>query len=427
LFIRTEFDDILDCLREDDDYQKRPPQGPPTDLPTLSEEDLADLKGELSGKQLQESTGLQRYAYKTIEPLTEGDLKLKELTFPCKEDLKYVNICGIDGSNQKVERGLFYFILARSAFVNFKYSTDGSKPYAQEKTRDFSAMVQVDGNIFNENLTNSCQTAPATSDISLLPIVEGSNQKPLRVAYDPSKSDKNPKSHALGWAVKLQQALELAAIEDVDYQSGKDTICIRDGPLFSTSVTPVDVIDGLKKTKKWNKNQVLISSSKRVSESTLLVEALLNPAGKSLRDYWFQGQNIIDATLKTVATDMLLLPKILKPGHRTPLMAAVPRARSAVVDKDPDLTPLVCYYYSRTRPHTFIRLEVPKFMWERDKEMVNRGLQITAWQHELGRKAPLVQIFADKFSQLYSEKLILERKTNRKLKERRLTLPEEYE
>jgi len=425
--MKTDFDDILNCLREDEDYQKRPPQGPPTDLPTLSEDELESLKGEFSGRQLQESSGFDRYAYKTIEPLFEGDLKPKELILPTKEDLKHINICGIDGSNQKIERGLFYFILARGAFVNFKYSTDGSKPYAYEKTKDFSAMVQVDGNLFNENLSNNCQTAPQGSDVSLLSIVEGTNKKPLRVAYDPTKSDKNPRSHALGWAVKLQQALELSCIDAIDYQGNVDTVCIRDGPLFSTSVTPTDVIDGLSRTKKWGSNQILISSSKRVSESTLLVEALLNPVAKPLRDYWFQGQNIVDATLKTVATDMLLLPKILKPGHRTPLMAAVPRARSAIVDHDPDLTPLMCYYYSRTRPHTFIRLEVPKFMWEHDKDMVNRGLQITAWQHELGRRAPLVQLFADKFAQLYSEKVILERKTNRTLEERKLTLPEEYE
>ena len=88
--------------------------------------------------------------------------------------------------------------------------------------------------------------------------------------------------------------------------------------------------------------------------------------------------------------------------------------------------PLSCYYLSRHRPHTYIRIEVPKFMWERDSHRVEKAIQLVCWQHELGHKAPLAQLFAHKLCQLDYEKSLLEKRTLAALRERNLNFPEEY-
>jgi hypothetical protein len=228
----------------------------------------------------------------------------------------------------------------------------------------------------------------------------------------------------LGWAVKIQQALELASISDISTEH--KTVCIKDGPLFSTSVSIRDVIDGLNPIFTWH-NQILISCSKRIKDSTLLLEALLKNV--SLRNFWFSGQDITDDTLNSIASDSLLLPRILRPGHRTPLMAAVPVSRQMVVDDqqgDPRLKPLSCYYLSRHRPHTYIRLEIPIFMWERDRNLTNEAIRLVAWQHELGHSAPYVQIAADERCQLSAEKLILEKQTQAAMNKFALTFPEDF-
>lgn len=426
IYDTTNFDNVLKRLRPSTEYYALPPRGPPQNLPHLSEADLDGLRTELLGENLASNLNMQGYAYESIKPNIEGDLMPKDIPLPDTNDLKHIDVCSIDGSNERVGRGIFYFLISRGAFVNFKYSTDGSKPYVYTKTRDFSAVIQVDGNIFNDSIIYDCQSpgANASGELDVLPIIQGTDKRPLRVGYDPTISNKSPSSQALGWAVKIQQALELECLSYVRSDVDAKTVCIRDGPLFSTSATKTDIKKGLGKTFDWGRNQILIASSKRVSESTLLVEALLG--SQDLRDYWFEDQNLTDSTLKNLATDMLLLPKILHPGQRTPLMAAVPRARNQITKDEPRLMPLVCYYYSRMKPHTFIRLEVPKFMWDQNKDMVNEALKITAWQHELGHKAPLVQLFADKFSRLLSEKAILERKIDKKLDESGLVLPEAY-
>ena len=350
----------------------------------------------------------------------------KDVPFPTEDLLNNINICGIDGSSQKIERGSFYLLMARAATVNFRYSKAGHKPYFSTKSKDLSGIEIVDGNIFNERvaLNGQRQTVGADGSVSLFPVIQQNIAKPLLFSYNPERSNKNPKAQALGLVVKMQQTLELACLEYVPLAPDQDTVCIRDGPLFSTSVSPEDTFDGLKKTFAWNK-QILISSSKRVSESTLLVQVLLQSS--TVRNHWFPSQNITDSTLKSVATDMLLLPRILKPGQRTPLIAAVPRARKQVITLDQRLIPLVCYYYSRLEPHTFIRWEVPKFMWDRDKEAVEKAFRIAAWQHELGHNAPLIQMFADQQSQIGAEKEILERETNAFLSKCELDLPERYE
>lgn len=366
--------------------------------------------------------GLSTFAYDSIT-LTETELAPRDVALPEPSDFEDLTIWGIDGSNQRIDRSSFYLILARAALVHFRYSRAGHKPYYGSQAKDLSGLVLVDGNVFNDDVFIHTRQIKTDGDNALvLPYAQSQERDPLLVRHDPEKTNRNPNAQALGWGVKFQQALELAQLAQVP----KDTsgVCIRDGPLFSTSVSPGETAEALGTTYSW-KNKVLVSCSKRVSESTLLVEALLHH--QKLKDYWFAGQELTDSTLKSIATDMLLLPRLVKPGQRTPLMAAVPRARKAVVEIDEDLTPLACYYLSRTRPHTFVRLEVPRFMWKRDAAATEKAIQIVAWQHELGRRAPLVQLFADDRCQLTSEAAIIRHQTSAALATKSLDFPEVYE
>jgi hypothetical protein len=409
------FESVLGTFNDAKGYKSGPPKGPPDELPTLTDEELKALK--LPVFQEDRDNG---GAYKEIK-LVEDPAPI-EVKLPTATDLEDVNICGIDGSNQRVERSSFYFILARAAIVEFRYSTKNAKPYFYTRTRNAGAVTWVDGNVFTESIKLFTKT-PAKQDdtANILKDIEGLSDSPLLVRYDPDKVDKSPSSHALGWAVKLQQALELLCIKDVP--TNTRTICIKDGPLFSTSVSPADTKAGLAPIFGW-KDQVLIACSKRVKDSSLLVEALLG--NQALREHWFPNQNLSDVSLKAVATDSLLLPRILKPGFRTPLMAAVPIARQQIVNEDPRLMPLSCYYLSRHRPHTYIRVEIPQFMYEQNKDIVDEAISLVAWQHELGHRAPLVQLAADNMCQLQAEKLILEKQTTAALLRQGLEFPEEY-
>jgi len=413
------FDGVLNSLTTGEDYKNKPPRGPPATLASLSEDELNSLKQTVYGENLD----IKTRSYSEITINVEGDMKPKNVVLPKEESLSDINICGIDGSNQRINRNCFYFIISRASLVNFRYSKPGYKPYFYTKNRDSSGVVWVDGNVFNEDVSLHSHFLKTNGKLThILPKLDKEDNVPFLIAYDPSKSEKRPSAQALGWGVKIQQALELSLIKKVPVDI--QTICIRDGPLFSTSVSPQDNISGLNPIFAW-KNQILISCSKRIADSTLIVEALLQQP--TLRDYWFPNQNITDQTLNSVATDSLLLPKILSPGQRTPLMAAVPLARQEIVKQEKELMPLTCYYYRRLKPHNFIRLELPKFMWEKNKELVDKAIEIVAWQHELGKDAPLVQAFADKRCQLSSEKIILKKQTAAALKKKNLEIPEGYD
>ncbi|HLC37739.1 MAG TPA: DNA double-strand break repair nuclease NurA [Candidatus Nanoarchaeia archaeon] len=425
--LTKQFNGVLKCLRKGEDYKSLPPRGPPEDLPSLSDEELEALDRTLEGR----DSDFKNYAYDKINVgIEDGEPNPKDVRLPSEDELDKVNICSIDGSNQKLNYSSFYFIIARSALVIFRYSKEKNKPYHSTHLRDGSCLLLVDGNVFEEGIGLYTKQIPVVEEdekkqYPILNLIEQNTKDPFQVTYDPSKSNKNPAAHALGWGVKLQQALELSSLNDVP-EDGNFTVCIRDGPLFSTSVSKRDTVDGLRKTIPWsNKKKVLVSCSKRVSESTFLVQALLQNI--TLRNYWFPNQEVTDDTLKRVPTDKILLPRILKPGQRTPLMLGIPRARTEVVKEEEKLSPLICYYFSRNKPHTFIRMEIPKFMWDENKEDIEKAIKIVAWQHELGVKAPLVQLFADNQCQLQNEIKVIERQTNLALNERELDFPEDYE
>ncbi|MBC6993572.1 DNA double-strand break repair nuclease NurA [Neolewinella lacunae] len=411
------FDRVMECFVDGEVYKRSPPTGPQEELATLSVEELKAIQQTVYGEDLQ-ATG---YSYSHIKIIE--DPQPKPVEFPKIQDLENLNVCGIDGSSQRVERATFYFILARASIVEFRYSTVDLKPYFYNQTLDASAILWVDGNVFSDRLnlfTQSLKTDNHGRANILAPLAKD-RSLPFLVKHDPTKIDKSPSSHAIGWAVKLQQGLELECLKKVP--TDVPTVCIKDGPLFSTSVSPRDTLDGLYPIFAWN-HHVLIAVSKRVKDSSLLVEALQKNI--PLRDFWFKDQNINDQTLRLVSTDSIILPRILKPGYRTPLMEALPVSRKAIVEDEPRLMPLSCYYLSRHRPHTYIRLEIPKFMYDKNAEQVEKAISVVCWQHELGHKAPLVQVAADERCQLQHEKTILERQTISHLHKNNLHFPEDY-
>jgi hypothetical protein len=402
------FGGILKSFNDGATYKKKPPQGPPEHWPSISDEELAALNQTDNGEDKSKDR-----PYKILDLVLEDDYMPRKVQLPTLDFLADLNIYGIDGSNQKIEKSAFYLILARAAIINFRYSIDGSKPYFTHKVKDSSSVMIVDHNVFDLDKINVNSTiielgdSPDQKRIGKYLINESAGLLSFR--YDISKTDKSPSSQALGIAVKIMQTLELICLMEIP--TDKKAICIKDGPLFSTSVAEKDTIEFLSRIHTWN-DQILISCSKRTRDSRLLVQALKEKV--ELRKKWFEKDIIIEKTINQIPSDSLILPRLLKPGERTPLFKAVPVARQPVVAEgsgDPKLTPLTCYYLSRSKPHTYLRLEIPLLFWERDKNRVEDAISVVAWQHELGRIAPLVQVVADERCQLSSEKEILQRQT----------------
>ena len=423
--IVDQFSPILEgCLRDGEEYRNSPPKGPPSEYPALSQEELESLSLTEHGENLSE----RGKAYSKISVL-EMPPRPVNIPAPTVDDLADTHVCGIDGSNQRVERGGFHFILCRAVMVAFRYSDKGQKPYFRRRQKDAAAVVWVDGNIFEDRVVRRTfpqKTAGGGRNLNILPEVGKNPDKPLMFRY--SQQENRPSSYALGVAVKIMQALEMSCIPETPLGAGK-IVCVKDGPLFSTSATPRDVLDGLAPIfgGGWGKHCCLIACSKRVRDSTLLLEALLSDSfGPALRDFWFPGQSVVPGVIRGLPSDSVLLPRILKPGQRSPFMAATPVARSGIVREDSRLEPVSCYYLSRTRPHTYVRLEVPRFMWERSPEAVEYAVKITAWQHELGRVAPLVLMAADEQCDVSGEREILERRTDAALWDKGLDILQDY-
>lgn len=428
------FDRVFESLTDGEKYRQAPPRGPREDIATLSEEELrAKLLNE-NGEFLIYSDENSFSTYKDIYVNIEDSVLPKEVSIPAVNELDGINICGIDGSNQKVEKNSFYLILARAAIVNFKYSKGTEPPYFYRKHKDATAITLVDGNIFTEEIAlytnNELKKENNNSGVNIFPIVkrQGENTTPFLVRYDHTKSDKSPSSHALGWAVKFQQALELLCLAEIETNEDQKTVCIKDGPLFSTSSSEQDSVEGLRPIITWT-NQTLICVSKRINDSKLFVEALCRYP--ELRQIYFPGDNITEDTILAIGTDSLLLQRILKPGYRTPLIKAVPIARQGVCRRaletlQHDITPLHCYYRGRINPQSFIRMEIPFYMWKKNRTQVEDAIRVVAWQHELNGSIPFVQAVADDLCQLTYEKELLEKQTIAALNSKNLSLAEKY-
>jgi hypothetical protein len=65
-------------------------------------------------------------------------------------------------------------------------------------------------------------------------------------------------------------------------------------------------------------------------------------------------------------------------------------------------------------------------MYQNNKNLINDAISVVAWQHELGGKAPYIQMVADDLCQLNYEKELLEKKTTAALNSKNLNLAEQY-
>lgn len=428
------FNAVLDNLVEGEVYINLPPRGP-RDLATLSEAEIEAKKLNEFGESLSRDDNYNpKFLSHNITQIDiEASLLPKNIKLPTSDELDGITICGIDGSNQKVEKNSFYFILARASIVNFKYTKGTEPPYFFTKNKDASAVTWVDGNIFKEGVyehTNNKLKKQTTEEesVNIFRHVQQEVNKPFLVGYDRISSEKSPSGHALGWAVKFQQTLELLCLAEVETDSSKKTICIKDGPLYSTSSSKSDTVDGLRPLVQWN-NQILVCVSKRINDSKLILETLCS--FPDLLQIYFPGDEVTKEDIYSIGTDSLLLQRILKPGHRTSFIKAVPIARKGTCEQateelQKDFMPLCCYYRGKTRPQTFIRIEIPFFMYENNKQFVEEAIAIVAWQHELGGKAPYIQLVADDLCQLNYEKELLEKQTLAALNIRKLDLAEQY-
>jgi len=419
------FEDILQkCLKPGDEYKKSPPQGPPEEYGVVSDETLKSLDLTEHGEIPQANRGSAYQRPLTLAPHEKPQPSFVEL--PDIEDLSDIHICGIDGSNQRVQRSPFQLILARAVAIAFRYSKAGETPYFKRKSIDSSAIVWIDGNIFDFDSIN-LRTRKLPADCKNILDIVGETQEPLLARYDRGEMKKSPASYSLGLAVQIQQTLELLLIKSVPTNTAK-MVCIKDGPLFSTSTFIGDTINGLQPVYSWSEQQVLVACSKRVGGSTLLIESLLDEnIGAVLKECWFPNQTLLDSTIQGLSSDAILIPRFLNPGHRTPLIQATPIARTEITKNNAWLKPLSCYYMSRNRPYTYVRMEVPMLMWERNSDAVKKAISIVAWQHDLGHSAPLVQLEADRQCDLSAERGLLEVQTESNFAKNDLKFLENYD
>ena len=222
------------------------------------------------------------------------------------------------------------------------------------------------------------------------------------------------------------QTLEiLAQFKLPDEKSG---VLVIDGPLLPVHASAIDVERSLGFFLKHHQNKILISSSKRISESTQFLEFLLHPNSEAALNYYFQDQNVTRTTIGKLPADYLLLQKILKPGQRTPLIEIFPTNRKAILGRHPEMVPVTTYYMRKRSPHTIIRLEFPrKYVEDEFRSELDFAISCVAWQHELGVKVPHVQEFADAQCQVKAEAEILRKITASRLASEGLETLEVYE
>lgn len=416
----SELSKVLRTISDAGTYNKKPPIGPPADFPSLSSEELEALQQTAYGQVLGKD-----YAYSSIE-LVEDGLTPVDVGLPEPSSLRDQFIWSIDGSNKTLDYSAFHMLLSRASIVEYGYSEFPKASHHKVTLLDRAGICMVDGNIFKDEIHlfgKSTKGLQEISDISWIEVMEENNE-PLIVSFDPSTSDKKPSSHASGWCIKFMQTLELMALSRIS--QNKSGVVIRDGPIFPICATLTDTLKSLNDTLNWE-NKMLICSSKRIAESTLFVEFLTNPQNENHMEFYFPDQNISQTLLNKLPADYILLPKVLRPGQRTPFLEAIPRSRVAITRKNPELTPVCCYYMRKRKPHTIIRLEFPRKYLNSDRDLLDWSLKCVAWQHELGTKVPHVQESADRQCQLNSEVEIIQKITKSTLMNRGLETMEVYE
>ncbi len=420
--VLSAFTAILENLVEGDIYDSLPPKGP-IDLPfpSVAEEELKSLDQDIYGENEEDGEIISSERIKVVE-LPE----IKEVSIPLTSDLDGLNIIGISGANNRILTTSFHLILSRSSIVNFKYTRGYEKPYFYTKSRDCSALLVLDNNIFNNSY--SLYTYNELIDQPDSPIydhITKSKGKPFIFKYNFEKFKKAPNSQSLGLGVKFQHSLELLSIADINIQHDSPLVCIKDGALFSNSSKVSDIQNGLKKLLSWSgKNKSFIALSSKIADSRVLINTLC--AYPHLIEDYFPNQHITEGVIQSFGTDALLLKKILKPGYRTPLIEYIEKTREPIVKKDgfEGLKPLTCYYHKRSKPYSFIRIEIPKFMWEENKEQIEFAISVAIWQYELGGDKPLVIKAANERCILDHEHKIVEQQMKAAFEKKKLGLIE---
>ncbi|MBN8879024.1 MAG: hypothetical protein J0I32_15865 [Sphingobacteriales bacterium] len=423
--ISNAFSLVLDSLIDGEQYELLPPKGPvDLPLPSVSDQELDAIDQDIYGQDEREEIGgiSDVNGIKLVE-----SHEIKKIVLPSEEQLNGLNIIGISGTNNRILTTSFHLILAQSSIVNFKYTKGFEKPYFYTKSRSASAILVLDNNIF-ENTYSVHTYNDLVGESNKFPILDHltKNQaKPFRFKYDHEKSKKAPNSQSLGLAVKFQHALELASIIDTEIDSDGTIICIKDGALFSNSSEQSDVKNGLRKLLAWSgKKKMFISISSKVSESRVIIKTLSSQP-HLIQDY-FPNQGINEGTIAAFGTDVLLLKKILKPGYRTPLIEYIEKTREGII-KEPGLEglkPLTCYYHKRSKPYNFVRLEIPKFMWEENQALAEFAILIAIWQYELGGDKPLVIKAASERCALDHDKWVIEQQMKAAFDKKNLELVE---
>jgi len=410
--IATSFNGILNHLVDGEKYKDLPPKAPDTSSPSVSDTETNAAKNQdVFGND--EADGFFSEDDKGRTSLVEEDFIRKEVFLPDKEHLDGLNIIGIVGDNKRILTPSFHLILSRAAIVNFRYTRGYEKPYFYTKYRDATALMQLDSNIFESSYSihtyNKLIDSINGSRILDHILYKNSENNPFLFRYNHERDKKAPSSQSLGLAVKFQHTLELASISDIDFNPDETLFCFKEGALFSNSVELNDIKDGLSKLLEWqNKKRIFIAVNTYVSQSRVLLNTLCSYP--QLIEKFFPNQNITIGVVKSFGTDSLLLKKILAPGFRTPLIEYIEKTREGAISGEnyKGLKPVTCYYHKRSRPYNFIRLEMPKFMWEQNKELAELAISVAIWQYELGGDKLLVLKTATERSNLEHDRTALE-------------------
>ncbi|MBA5630373.1 hypothetical protein [Moheibacter lacus] len=420
--ILNAFNGILDNLVDGEKYDTLPPKGP-IDLPfaSVEEEELRSIDQDIYGEDEEDGMLVSSDRIKVVESAA-----IKEVLLPDSNALDGLNVIGIVGANNRIITTSFHLILSRSSIVNFRYTKGFEKPYFYTKSRESSALLVLDSNIFDS--AYSLHTYNELIDKTDSPIYDHlvkSKGKPFIFKYNHEKFKKAPASQSLGLAVKFQHSLELLSLVDVNIADKNPLVCIKDGALFSNSSKPSDIQNGLQKLFSWSKkNKTFIALSSKITDSRVLINTL--NAHPHLIEEYFPNQHITTGIINSFGTDALLLKKILKPGYRTPLIEYIEKTREPIIQKEGygGLKPLTCYYHKRSKPYSFIRIEVPKFMWEENKEQVEFAISIAIWQFELGGDRPLVIKTAAERCVLDHEHWVIEQQMKAAFEKKKLGLIE---
>ncbi len=421
--------DVLNNLVDGEKYESLPPKATDDlDAPFASNEELDALDQDDFGERKRNDIGNSSDSSIDI-PIVETQKRIK-VELPSSDELSGLNIIGISGDNQRILTPSFHIILSRYAMVDFKYTLGYEKPYFYNKQKDISSLLVIDANIFEEGhkiYTNN-NLVEKGNRFALLPAIRNYDGKPFRFKYKHDTLKSSPAAHSLGLGVKLQHTLELDSISDIDFQDKERVICIKDGPYLSNSMVPEDAKDGLKKLLSWSgKKRAFVAMSTKVSESRVLINTIKSKReNEYLIDEYFKGQGITSSIIESFGTDILLLKKILLPGYRTPLIQYVEKTRASLFESPEykGLAPLTCYYHKYNRPYNFIRIEIPKFIWDENKSMAEFAIRVAIWQYELGGTMPLVIKAASERANLSHEKRIIEQQMKAEFERKKLGLIE---